>query len=254
MELTKAIDGKNYRYLKLGSGQKKMLILWGFASYKENATKLVDKNFPDYTVVIPEYPHHNNFEDACLDDITIPALADYFRVLLQHLDFTDFDAIGFSLGGLVLLELLKNHKDFSTTKAVIWASPVLGYDGVSDLPIQLANVYTKLPVDTLEIVHQNKLLQKVLLTRGIKVFAPDQVKKYLAMFKSCRLADLEAKTHCLFVYDPADALVSIKNIHHVKKKINHDNVELVEVRGGGHFGTKAGWDKVLIKIKEFLAE
>lgn len=252
MEILKSIGNYKYRYLKLGTGHKKLLVLWGFASFKENATKLVDQNFSNYTTLIPEYPYHNNFDDSGMEDISIEALSDYLKDLLRHEDFTDFDVLGFSLGGLMALEIAKNCRGFRIGKAIIWASPVLGFKGVTDLPSQLASIYTRSPKDRLQAVHINKLFQKALLTRGIKVFDPDQVKKYLIAFQSYRLATLEENLNYLFIYDPLDALVSIKNAQYIKKLVDHGNVELVEMRGGGHFGTKTGWEKALAKIKDFL--
>lgn len=80
MEHILTIDGKKYRYLKLGTGVRKLVILWGFASYKETVLGLVVKNFSDYTVLAPEYLYHNGFEDAIWTTFQLqPLLNIYFH-------------------------------------------------------------------------------------------------------------------------------------------------------------------------------
>lgn len=252
MELMASISGKNYRYLKLGSGQRKLLLLWGFASYKESPLRLVQMNFSEYTVLIPDYPYHNNFEDACLDITSIMCIAGYLWPLLQHENFLHFSGIGFSLGGLVLMDLLNNYRSLQVDKAVIWSSPLLGYGGITEIPKQLASVYAKMPEERLEIIHQNKLIQHTLLTRGIKVFNPLYFKKYLTVFKSYKLVSLAKTSKYLFIYDPKDKFISHANIKYLLTGFDAKSYSLVKIVGGGHFGTRAGWDKAVEEIKGFL--
>lgn len=187
-----------------------------------------------------------------MDDISVTAIAEYLLPLLKRENFAGFRAIGFSFGGLVLLEMLKNFKFLEISQAVVWSSPLLGYHGINPLCRYLANIYLRTSKDVLELVHKDKLLEKVLLTRGVKVFDPVWFKKYLDIFKSYQSTYMEKDTRCLFIYDPQDILVSIKNAKYLRDNFSPEFYTLAEIIGAGHFGTKDGWVKALSAIKNHL--
>lgn len=230
------------------------MFLWGISSYKESIYGTVTKNFSEYTVLVPEYPYHNGFEDTDLDVLTVRSVVDYLTPLLEFEHFTDFNVIGFSFGGLVLLEMLTLNKSSRIDKAVIWSSPILGDDGIADVTRLLSEVYLKTPESELDKVHQNKLVKKTLLGRGMKPFSPVQSKKYLKAIKSFRISSIGSDTKCLFIYDPADLLVPVKNAQYLKEMFKSGNVDVIQVKGGGHFGTKEGRKKTIGLIKNFLSK
>lgn len=252
MEIVKNIEGKKYRYLKIGeNGKRKLLLLWGFSSFKENVTGLVTKNFADYKVLVPEYPFHNGFDDAGVDVTSMAALADYLKPLLREEGFKEFDALGFSLGGLVLMELLKDLPGAKIGKVVIWASPVLGFEGMQ-LSKLLSQVYLRIPDNRIIGFQRNRLLQRVLLSKGIKLFHPTYFRKYLDLFKDYKLEHLGEGCAHLFIFDSRDMLIPIVNYKYIKDTFNSPEVTVEEVTGGGHFGTRQGWAKSLEIIKKFL--
>lgn len=237
-----------------------MLFLWGFASYKENPADLVLSHLSEYTVLLPEYPYHNGFDDVDIDLTSLKSISDYLLPLLNYEGFTDFDAVGFSLGGLVLLDLAKSltesaHLHMTVKKMVIWASPVLGNEGITDVSRLLSDAYIKVSDEKLLPLHNGEVLKTALVRRGIKPFHPGWVKKYLQIIKSAGFSSLPEAIPQLYVYDPADILVSNKNAIYVSKlaeTAKQGFVRLVQIKGGGHFGTKKGWETAIQYIKDFF--
>jgi pimeloyl-ACP methyl ester carboxylesterase len=257
MELINTINGRKYRYLKIGSGSKKLLYLYGLASYKESVVGLIDSNFPDYTTIVPEYPYHNEFFDSNVEVNSVADIADYLLPLLLDEGFTEFDVIGFSFGGLILLELLSRESQLTINRAVIWASPVLGRDGIADAAKVAYDACFNVSGTNLERVQEIPFLNDVLLTRGIKLLDPVWLKKYLRLLDEWGfgLKDHLAPnrpTKFLLVYDPLEPLIAFKNADYLKKTIARRNVKVVRVRGGGHLGTKQGWGRSISSIKNFL--
>ena len=236
--------------------------MWGFASYKENPADFILANFSDYTVVVPEYPYHNGFNDADIELGSLKSISDYLIPLLNYEGFVDFYAIGFSLGGLVLSDLAKSLTENTSlkmriNKMVIWASPVLGDAGITDVSRLVSDVYIKVPDEKLLPLQNTEALKTALSKRGIKPFHSIWVKKYLQIIKSSGFTSLPEFVPQLYVYDSADVLVSNKNAIYVSRlaeTAKQGFVRLVQIRGGGHFGTKKGWDTAIQHIKAFLME
>jgi len=238
------------------------LFLWGFASYNEYPADFILVNLSDYTVIVPEYPYHNGFNDVDIELVSIKSISDYLIPLLKHEGFDDFYAIGFSMGGLVLLDLAKGlyantGLEMRVKKMVIWASPVLGDAGISDVSRLLSGAYMKVSDEKLLPLHNGEVLKTALVRRGIKPFHPTWVKKYLQIIKSSGISSLPDSILQLYVYDPADILVSNKNASYVSRlaeTARQGLVSLVQIKGGGHFGTKGGWEIATQHIKDFLVE
>ena len=254
MELTKIIDGKKYRYLKIGTGSKKLLFLYGLSSFKECTLRLVSgKSFSRYTVIVPEYPYHNNFADADVAVDSVKDVAEYILPILHEENIYELDAIGFSFGGLVLLEMLsKVDSGVAFKDVVIWASPIVANEGLSDTIKPISDIYLKVSETHLERIHKSPLLCRTLLSKDVKPIPALWLKRYLNAIKTFRMPSLKASTNYLFIYDPADLLVSGRNLKYLRESVRGDNVAVVEIKGGGHFGTKDGWTKALNRINKFL--
>lgn len=236
--------------------------MWGFASYKENPVDFILSNLSDYTVIVPEYPYHNGFNDIDIELSSLKSISDYLIPLIKYQGFKDFYAIGFSLGGLVLLNLAQsldknNEAGLSIRKIIIWASPVLGDAGITDVSRLLSDAYIKVPDEKLLPIHRGEAIKSVLAMRGIKPFHPSWVKRYLQIIKSSGFTSLPESIPQLYIYDPGDILVSNKNAIYVSRlaeTAKQGLVSLVQIKGGGHFGSKKGWEIATQHIKEFLLE
>lgn len=234
--------------------------MWGFASYAESLVSLVLSNFPDYSVLIPEYPYHNGFDDADVELSSIGSISDYLAPLLKREGFEDFYAIGFSFGGLVIGDLAKRYnfdgdRGIRVKKMVVWASPVLGEEGITDLFRLLSDIYLRVPSERLSVLHEGEAARAILAKRRIRPFQPDFVKKYIGIIKSHRFGGFPDGIPQLYIYDPLDILVSGKNAIYVRgaaRGRKEAPVRLVQIGGGGHLGSRAGWKKAIGAIKSFL--
>ena len=212
--------------------------------------------------MLPEYPYHNGFDDVDIELVSIKSISDYLFPLLKHECFDDFYAIGFSLGGLVLLDLVKSLNEntclkMGINKMIIWASPVLGDAGITDVSRLLSDAYIKVSDKKLLPLHTGEILRTALVRRGIKPFHPTWVKKYLQIIKSSGITRLPESVPQLYIYDPADMLVSNKNASYISRLAETAKaglIKLVQIKGGGHFGTKGGWKTATQHIKAFLME
>ncbi len=252
MEITKTINGKNYRYLKIGSGSKNLLFLYGLMSYKENFVNLITRSFSGYTTLIPEYPYHNDFFDLDVNIASVTSIVEYLVPLIEEEILCDaFDVIGFSLGGLIALELANSQKlGEKIRKTVVWASPIMGRRGLTSITRSSFDLYRGAGEEKVAKLGDTSAVRGLLLKRGIKPLLPAILKDYLKAVESFSLSLGVRNT--LFVYDPMDTAVSTNNAEYLQECIKGEGIEVVEIRGGGHFGTKEGWKRTIERIEEFL--
>lgn len=253
------MEGKAYRYLAFGKGQEKILLLWGLASIKESAAAFVSSFFPNGSFIVPEYPHHYGFEDTSFDVSSIRSLSNYLIPLLHNENFDDLYVIGFSMGGLIGVDLAnlseqKLNLGIKVKKLAVWASPILGYEGISDVPRSLLDLYLKVSDERLVSLHNLDILKMVLEKRKIKLFHPFWFKKYLKAVKNFTLSKFPESVLQIYLYDPADVVISSKNIDYLKKMATHKAalIKTIQIKGSGHLGTKNGFVMAIKAIKEFF--
>ncbi len=275
--------------------------MWGLASYKESPASFVWSNFSEFSVLLPDYPYHNGLGDVGMDLWSLRSVSEYLLPLLEYEGFKEFHGVGFSFGGLVLLDLANilngraglvtnvNNCQLSQAichnsllrepslcsgrihpppsggtftqgiikKMVIWASPILGDNGITNVYKLLSDVYLKIPDEKLLLLHDSEVVKTGLMRRGIKPPHPLWAKKYLQIVKSTGFVNLPDSIRQLYIYDPSDTIVSNKNAIYVSRLVEAMRVGLIEIaqiRGGGHFGTKKGRQMAIQLIKSFLGQ
>ena len=122
-EIRVEIGGKLYKYYDIGNGDRVLVFLHGLAGSKENQPKFYESLSPDFRCIFLDLPAHNNLPLYGIDSLS--GFVDYFISFIDCLNLKRLGLIGFSLGGLIALEISKElFIRGKMVPAVIWSAPI----------------------------------------------------------------------------------------------------------------------------------
>ena len=104
------VNGLNLYYEEHGSGHPLVLLHGGLLTIDLSFRALIPLLAPSHRVIAVDMQGHGRTADIDRDS-TYPNLADDVTALLDHLGIERADVFGFSLGGLVAIELGLRHPD-----------------------------------------------------------------------------------------------------------------------------------------------
>lgn len=209
--------------------------------------------------IIPDLPGH---KDLPMDTIeTMDDAAEYFREFFDVLELEKVLLVGYSLGGLVTLKFGEMYGDDEILERfLVWSSPFLGMEGVAPDGMQLITLIKRVPGPVYDLRSKSKLVE--LLSKWKKVdmdqhqiealgnFPSKPAKKWISIIETTEY-DLEPRLSAKMIFGTDDILVNMKNYEYALEH-RGENLEVVLVPEGGHFGSEEGMKKSYAEIDEFL--
>jgi len=254
------IYDKKYTYYDVGSGEKTLVFLHGLAAGKEATWNMYSELTNNYRCIYIDLPGHNGIP---LDSIeSISDIAEYVEQLINQLNPDNLYVLGFSLGGLVALELAKLQSMQQKLKGlIVWASPVLGFKkGISKKAQLVYHIMKAAPDELFEKVCTSQHLDRLRRGIGIKL---NKVEADLAAnfpravrVKMTKMIEGWKYVHGsnvpkLYVYGSDDPIISTRNCRFIKST-GEMFCDVVELPKAGHYGAREAWDIAIEEVKKFV--
>jgi pimeloyl-ACP methyl ester carboxylesterase len=215
----------------------------------------VKKISSNYKVILLELPGHDSITSDTYKSLN--DYAEYFHNFIKFHNFSDLAILGFSLGGILTLQLLQTFPEIELRKAIIWASPITGLNRLLTFIKALYKIIIKLKIkinEDLVCKFSEKFNLNVTDTsvRTLSEFPPEEMLKNLNLIDNFEFNPI-TQIPTLFIFGSNDPFTQKDDTEAVKKKGNI-NWTVKSFKNGGHLGTNNDSTKIYKIINSFLNE
>ncbi len=252
------IGKKEYQFLISEKGQKRLVLLHGLGADKAAMEEMCRPLPEEFDCLIPDLPGHNGVGS---EGIREPAdYAAYLKVLLDELGWSEFGIMGFSLGGLIGIELAKLYPN-ERLQLAVWASPI-GHSGLTGRCKMLMVINRAAPRWLFRWLCSGRYTPFLGGLFGIRLNPKywDALKRFdnrsvlgIDFSRKREIRGINSGRPALVIYGDSDGFVRPD-----KKKISEDkleeNIRVEIISGGGHFSSVRGQAEAIRQIADFMGE
>jgi pimeloyl-ACP methyl ester carboxylesterase len=256
MVINISINHKNYSFYKIGNGKLNIILLHSLGVNKDNWLREVNKFRRLGVCYLIDLPGHNGL--PMYDIFNIKQMSEYIQYFINYYNLDNVVLIGFSLGGIVAIELANLLNDSNSIKGiVIWSSPLLGISKGLSIKVRLLFNLLKLIPSYIYDLFKNPVILHLgstilgihLSLKEAQAFSKISKENIVNCFDMMDKWKFSMLNQCpkLFIFSPDDSIV---------KKNNYEFLSTppLLIKGGGHFGSKTGWGQAIDQQLKFISE
>ncbi len=253
-------NGVYLSYLEWNSDGPPMVLLHGITSSARSwwrvAPALAEQGYHVYAF---DMPGHG--ESAETDDHHIPAIAGLIATAMRTLDIDDAVVIGHSWGGATALELASVVTDRPALRKVVLIDPAMGMKperGAEALPNFMVGIGDPPEANRTRLRAANPLWQECDVYWKVEALVHCRPAAVRGLFLESDTWDLTAHLAqvdvplLLLVADPQYTVISPAMLAAAERAIRQDISRVVMVPGTDHNMFRAGYDKVMPILLDWL--
>ena len=246
---------KTIEYLEWNTGNKQTLVF--IHGYADSASMFLPLKsfFPDKHLIAINLPMNQNTHKI----YNVKALAEYVMSITKKLNITGYDLLGFSLGGLVAVEVASKDKNVRKL-ALLNSFPCLVVNTAlrTSLTKLIPVVAKKAPLKLFSAANNSDVLRKILgakkLTNETKTYIKNHNFSVLRTLLACLSYDglnqyKDLNIPKIIVLFEDDRVLSYKKFSRYAMK---NGIETISMKRGGHNSDENYWNSMFETLKKFL--
>lgn len=255
-----------YRYIPNNSAKYTLVLLHGFLSSSFSFRKMVPLLEADYAILLIDWPPFGKSKKSKKFIYSYENIAASILQLLRSFQFESVVLVGHSMGGQLILHMVKQQPDIAVKMILINGSAYIPRSKqslilASYLPFAHRFVKRWLEKTGVEgnlrtAIHESEKIDQEMINGYLEPFLSDDIFHGLIRFLRHREGDLSSakirriQTPCLLIYGQFDKVVPF----HIGKRLAQDlsNSRLMMVENAGHLLPEEKPEEICRVLKEFV--